>query len=98
MRTDTRDLVSVSEAGRTFGRIVSLVAEEDRPQVVIKNSVPTVAIVSMKTMDRLGRLDELEEDLRMLAIATVRTFTDSGARHDLADVAAELGVDLDAED
>jgi len=48
-------------------------------------------------MDRLSRLEELEEDVRMLAIATVRSFTDSAARHDLADVAAEFGIDLEDE-
>ncbi len=97
MRTDTQDLVSVSQAARSFGRIVTEVAEGGRIRVVIKNSVPAVAIVPMDTMDRLSRFEELEEDVRMLAIATVRSLADSGARHDLTGVAAEFGIDLEDE-
>ena len=48
-----------------------------------------------RSMDRLDRIDELEEDLLLWGIALVRTITDSGARHSLEDVAAEFGVDLD---
>jgi len=33
--------------------------------------------------------------MRMLALALTRIMTDSGNRHDLADVAAELGISLD---
>ncbi len=97
MRTNTQDLVSVSQAARSFGRIVTEVADDGRIRVVIKKGVPAVAIVPVDIMDRLSRLEELEEDVRMLAIATVRSFTDSAARHDLADVAAEFGIDLEDE-
>lgn len=97
MRTDTRDLVSVTDAGRNFSRLAGEVAE-GRTFVVLKNSEPTAAIVPMETMDRLSRIEELEEDLRMFGIAAVRTLTDSGRRHDLDDVAAEFGIDLDSED
>lgn len=98
MRIDTRDIVSISQASRSFGQIAKDVADDGRNRVVLKNSEPTVAIVPMRTMDKLSRIEELEEDVRMLAIAVVRSLTDSGARHDLADVAAEFGIDLDGED
>lgn len=38
--------------------------------------------------------DELEADHLLATIATARMATDDGARHDLADVATEFGVDL----
>lgn len=98
MRTDTQDLVSITTASRSFGRIAEAVADDGRNRVVLKNNEPTVAIVPMGTMDKLSRIEEMEEDVRMLAIAVVRSLTDSGVRHDLADVAAEFGVDLDGED
>jgi antitoxin (DNA-binding transcriptional repressor) of toxin-antitoxin stability system len=97
VRTDTKDLVSVTDAGRDFSRLAGEVAE-GRTFVVLKNSKPTAAIVPMKTMDRLSRIDELEEDLKMFGIAVVRALTDSGQRYDLDEVAREFGIDLDSED
>ncbi|MFV2143763.1 MULTISPECIES: type II toxin-antitoxin system Phd/YefM family antitoxin [Isoptericola] len=93
MRTDTRDMLSVTEAGRSLGRLTSDVAN-GRTVVVLKNNEPTAALVSVRTMERLDRVEELEEDLRMLAIAYTRTLTDSGVRHTLDDVAAEFDIDL----
>lgn len=97
MRTDTRDMVSVTEAGRNFGRLSTEVAQ-GRTLVVLRNNEPTVAIVSIEKMEQLSRIEELEEDLKMLTIAAVRTLTDDGSRHSLEDVAAEFGVDLDEMD
>lgn len=94
MRTDTRDMVSITEATRSFGRLAGEVSA-GRTLVVLKNNEPAVAIVPISLMDRVGRLDELEDDLRMLSIALARTLTDDGTRHDLDDVAAEFGIILD---
>lgn len=94
MMTDTRDLVSATDFSRSPARYISDAAE-GRTLLVIKNNEPTAAVVSMETMERVSRLDELEEDLRMLSIAVVRSLTDDGRRYSLADVAEEFGVDLD---
>lgn len=94
MRIDTNDMVSVTDASRNISKLVSAAAEEGRQTVVFRNNQPAAAIVDIRTMERLQRLDELEEDLRLIAIAWVRTLTDSGERHDLDAVAAEFGVDL----
>lgn len=51
------------------------------------------AVVNIDSMDRLQRLDELEDDLRLLSIALVRAAADSGRRYDLDDVLAEAGID-----
>lgn len=95
MRTDTADLVSVSDAGRNFSRY-ALEAANGRTLVIMRNSEPTAALVPLDQMDRLSKLDELEEDLRLWSVALVRTLTDSGERYSLESVAAEFGVDLDA--
>lgn len=97
MRTDTRDIVSVSDAAKNFSRYASEVAD-GRSIVIVRNNEPTAALVPLDRIDRLDRLDELEEDLLLWGLALARTVTDSGDRHDLADVAAELGVDLDGDD
>ena len=94
MRTDTSDLVGVSDAGRNLGRYVSEAAN-GRTLVIVRNNEPTAALVSIGTMDRLSRLDELEEDLRVWSVALIRTMTDSGERYSLESVADELGIDLD---
>jgi hypothetical protein len=97
MKIDTNDMISVTDAAK--GGISKLIndASEGRQLVVFRNNQPAAAIVDIKTMERLQRLDELEEDLRILAIAWVRMLTDSGERYELDDVAAEFGVDLDEE-
>lgn len=96
MNIDTKDLISVSEASkRGVSRLISD-ATNGRPQVVLRNNHPVAAVVGIETIDRLHRLDELEGDLRLLSVALARTVTDSGRRYSLEEVAAELGVDLDA--
>ena len=98
MNVDTRDLISVSEANsRGVSRLISD-AENGRPQVVLRNSRAVAAIVDIQCMDRLQRLEDLEDDLRLLSIALVRSAADSGRRYDLDDVLAEAGIDPDSLD
>jgi hypothetical protein len=101
LNVDTRDLISVSEANtRGVSRLISD-AEDGRPQVVLRNSKAVAAIVDIHCMERLQRLEDLEDDLRLLSIALVRSAADSGRRYDLDDVLAEIGIDpadLDDED
>ncbi|MGI5126241.1 type II toxin-antitoxin system Phd/YefM family antitoxin [Pseudonocardia sp. CA-107938] len=98
MHVDTKDLISISEANsRGISKLVTD-AENGRPQVVIRNSKAVAAIVGIDSVERLQRLDELEDDLRLLSIALVRAAADSGRRHDLDDVLAEAGIDPDSLD
>jgi Antitoxin Phd_YefM, type II toxin-antitoxin system len=101
MNVDTRDLISISDASnRGVSKLVTD-AENGRPQVLMRNSKAVAAVVNIDSMDRLQRLDELEDDLRLLSIALVRAAADSGRRYDLDDVLAEVGIDpagLDDED
>jgi prevent-host-death family protein len=95
VKVDTRDTVSVSEANaKGVSKLISD-AETGRPQVVLRNGKAVAAIVDIDRMDRLQRLDELEDDLRLLSIALIRSAADSGRRYALDDVLAEAGIDPD---
>ncbi|HVK21918.1 MAG TPA: type II toxin-antitoxin system prevent-host-death family antitoxin [Actinokineospora sp.] len=98
MKMDTNDVISVTEANTQGISKLIKEASEGRRLVVFKNNQPAAAIVDIKTMERLQYLEELEEDLKVLAIAWARTLADSGERYSLEDVAAEFGVDLDDEE
>ncbi len=97
MNVDTRDLISITEANSKGVSKLVTDAENGRPQVLMRNSKAVAAIVDIASMDRLQRLDELEDDLRLLSVALVRAAADDGRRFDLDDVLAEAGIDLDAE-
>lgn len=97
MLIDTKQMVSVTEASRNASKYFRSANEESKTFLVMNGSTPTALICGLDDMERLQRIDELEEDLRMLSIALVRMVTDDGSRHDLDDVAAEFGVDLTEE-
>lgn len=94
MKIESDDMISVTEASQKG--ISKLVAEAcaGHTRVVMRNNQPAAAIVDMNTMARLQHLDELEDDMRLLSVAWVRALTDSGARHRLDDVLADLDIDL----
>lgn len=93
MNVDTRDMISISEASnRGVSKLVTD-AENGRPQVLLRNSKAVAAVVTIDSMDRLQRIEELEDDLRLLSIALVRAAADSGRRYDLDDILAEAGID-----
>lgn len=95
MKIDTNDMISVADATRHgISKLVDE-ASQGRQLVVLRDNRPAAAIVDIKAMERLHRLDELEENLRIHAVALVRTLTDSGERYELGDVAAAFGIDLD---
>ena len=96
MNVDTRDLISVTDASNKGVSWLIESAVQGRPQIVLRNNHAVAAVISIEAMEKLQRLEELEGDLRLLSVALARTVTDSGRRYSLEDVAAELGVDLDA--
>ncbi|MDR3107134.1 MAG: type II toxin-antitoxin system Phd/YefM family antitoxin [Bifidobacteriaceae bacterium] len=95
MRTDTQDLISITEASRSLSRLVDEVVA-GRSLVVLRNNEAAMAMVPMSRIEQLDALEERESDVRLLALALAREMTDNGVRHELADVLAELG--LPAED
>ena len=91
------DMISVTDAGKSFSALVAE-AMGGRTYVVVKHNKPAAVITGMDQLDRLNRIEEIEQDLRLWALAIVRAATDSGERYSLDDVARELGVDLEDED
>ncbi|WP_280233879.1 type II toxin-antitoxin system Phd/YefM family antitoxin [Nocardia cyriacigeorgica] len=89
----TSNFVGVTDVSRDTSRYISA-ASEGESFLVMKNNRPMAAIVSPEIIDRLRELDEREQDMRLLMMALSRIVTDSGNRHDLDDVAAELGIAL----
>lgn len=98
MNVDTRDLISISEAStRGVSKLVAD-AENGRPQVLMRNSKAVAAVVDIDSMDRLQKIDELEDDVRLLSVALVRAAADNGRRYSLDDILAEAGIDPDGLD
>ncbi|MGC5166464.1 hypothetical protein [Luteimicrobium sp. DT211] len=94
MKVDTRDLRSASWVGRNFGAVTDEV-EAGRTIVVMKNNRPTSVVAPISVLESIDALDEREEDLRLLALALVRSETTSGRTFTLEETAADLGIDLD---
>jgi prevent-host-death family protein len=90
MKIDERDVISASEFARCPGKLFRE-ASEGRQFVIFTNNAPTAAVVSMDEYRELNEIREREEDLRLLSLAITRVAADSGRRHDLDDVIAELG-------
>jgi hypothetical protein len=99
MRVDTNDLISVTEASaQGVSKLVSD-AEQGRPRVFLRNNKPVAMMVDMATAERVERLDELEDDLRLLTIALIRVATTSGRTYTFEEVLDRYGIteeELDA--
>lgn len=89
---DTDDLISVTDAGNMGISALVADAESGRTRIILRHNKPAAAVVGL---DRLRRMDEVEEDLVLLVATVSRLITDNGKRHSIEDVAAEFGVDLD---
>lgn len=95
MLINTEDMISVTDANKAG--VSKLVAEafDGRTFVVVRNNKPAAVITGLDQLDKLQNLEELGSDLRLMALAVIRSATDTGERHDLDDVAREFGIDLD---
>lgn len=86
MMVSSENIVAISDASkRGLSKLVAE-AEGGRDLLFMRGSKPAAALVSVKRMDHLERLEALEEDLGLLALALVRTVTDNGNRTSLDDV------------
>lgn len=98
MKIDTNEMISVSDASnRGLSKLVAEAIDGTR-WVVVRNNKPAAMIVGLEAMERLQRIDELEQDVRLLVLTVTRSVTDTGERFDLDEVAREFGVDLDSEE
>lgn len=94
MITNTENLVSVSDLSNSVSRRVAQVETGD-PLLVLRNNRPVAALIGIEAAERVARVDELEEDLKLLALTLVRKATDSGERFSLDEVLADAGLSAD---
>ena len=98
-------VLSVTEAAKLGVAGLVRSAEEGDDMLVARRGSPVACVVSMR---RLEELNELEADLRDIALVLTRAATDTGARvslneaiaafgFDRAELAAELAADLAAD-
>jgi prevent-host-death family protein len=89
---DTADLVSISDANRLGVSALIRQAEAGRDQVLVRNSRPVAAVVSM---GRLEEIQQLEEDLADVSLLAARMLFAGVQRHSLDDVLARFGYTRD---
>lgn len=95
MKIDTNNLISVTEASnKGVSKLVSD-ASASHEFVLVRNNQPAAAIVGIEKLERLQRIEELEDDLKLLAVAVTRMSTDTGQRVSLEEAATRFGIDLD---
>lgn len=95
MKIDTNDLISVTDASNKGVSKLVNEASEGREFVLMRNNKPAAAIIGIDKLEQLQRLEEWEDDIRLLTLAVVRSATDSGRRVSLEDAATRFGIDLD---
>ncbi|HZS02828.1 MAG TPA: type II toxin-antitoxin system prevent-host-death family antitoxin [Chloroflexota bacterium] len=88
-RVDTSDLISITEANKVGLSALVRAAEAGREQVLVRNNKPVAALISLA---RLDEVQQLEDDLADLALATARLLTDTGERIGLDTILAAYGV------
>jgi antitoxin (DNA-binding transcriptional repressor) of toxin-antitoxin stability system len=94
---DTKELISVSDAGKVGLSALVKAAERGEQRVLMRNNKPIAAVVGI---DVLERTEELEERLLDVSLALTRLLTTSERRHSLGDVLDRFGFtrdDLDEE-
>lgn len=85
---DHRDIVGVTELANCSSRLVRQ-AEAGRTIVVLRNNKATAALMGM---GKLQELEDLEEDLSLMALAIARLMTDGGNRTSHDAVLARFGL------
>lgn len=85
---DTKELISISDASKVGISALVKAAEDGEQRVLMRNSKPVAAVVSI---DVLERAEELEERLLDVSLALTRLLTADERRHSLDDVLDRLG-------
>jgi prevent-host-death family protein len=92
MHTTTESLIGATDFGRSPASVLQR-AENGERIVILRNNKPTAIIIDVETGERVAKIEELEEDLRLLVASMVRMATDNGNRYELDAVLAELAID-----
>ena len=89
---DTKELMSISDAGKAGISALVKAVEQGEQRVLMRNSKPVAAVVSI---DALERAEELEERLLDVSLALTRLLTAGERRHSLDDVLDRFGFTRD---
>ena len=85
---DTKDLISVTDAGKVGVSALVRAAERGEQRVLMKNNKPVAAVVGIEMLERN---EELEERLLDVSLALTRLLTTGERRHSLDDVLDRFG-------
>ena len=85
---DTKDLISISDAAKLGISALAREAEEGHERVLMRNNQPVAVVVGI---DRLERLQQLEEDLLDISLVAARMLTADSRRYSLDDVLEKFG-------
>jgi antitoxin (DNA-binding transcriptional repressor) of toxin-antitoxin stability system len=85
---DTKDLISVTEAGKLGVSALVKAAERGEQRVLMRNNKPVAAVVGIEALERT---EQLEERLLDVSLALTRLLTTSERRHSLDDVLDRFG-------
>jgi antitoxin (DNA-binding transcriptional repressor) of toxin-antitoxin stability system len=88
-------MISVTDASRRGMSSLIRDAEAGRTICILRSNKVTAFVVGEPVVERLDRLDELEDDLRLMTLTLIRMATDTGGRFSLDEVFDELEIDLD---
>ncbi|MBB5154562.1 prevent-host-death family protein [Saccharopolyspora phatthalungensis] len=89
--SNTRTITEAAKAG--VSRLVADARDSNEPIVLMSNSRAVAGVVNLRRLERLQHLEEAESDLRLLALAFSRMFTDTGERITLDSMLAKAGID-----
>jgi prevent-host-death family protein len=89
---DTKELISISDAGKIGLSALVKAAERGEQRVLMRNNKPIAAVVGI---DMLERTEELEERLLDVSLALTRLLTTDERRHSLDDVLDRFGFTRD---
>ena len=87
-KVETDDLISISDANRLGVSALIREAEEGRQRLVLRNNKPVAVVMSV---ERFEQLQQLQDDLIDITLASSRMMTTSERRHSLDDVLERLG-------
>jgi prevent-host-death family protein len=85
---DTKHMISMADASKRGISALIRDAESGEDQIVLRNNRAVAAVISI---ERLDRLQQLEDDLADITLAAARLLTASAERSTLDDVLAEFG-------
>jgi antitoxin (DNA-binding transcriptional repressor) of toxin-antitoxin stability system len=89
---DTKELISVTEAGRLGVSALVKVAERGEQRVLMRNNKPVAAVVGIEALERN---EELEEQILDVSLALTRLLATNERRHSLDDVLDRFGFTRD---